>query len=313
MLDQFVGKLEHPVLDLLHRPVDLPHKERDGPPGNCLDGTLDHQLGLELTRCELGGFRLEEFPDFVDLICVHLPGRVRSALFWVLNQCIRSVLSMSGKVRPNERHTSVQPGHIHYTMSPSMESFVVRGRHFPAEARRELALARCRGNALEERRPLRPFSRRSPPASTGVIHVIGRVPESPDMLGPFGSGASTSLGDAAALAPGTGYPPKRPWCRPRAGACHRAAARFLPALAVITGIFLLAADSNLVLLLLNVRSRARPRPARRRHHRPARGSKTPGHAEHAAAPAPARPAGCSVREVPATVEATLLVRWRPER
>ena len=90
--------------------------------------------------------------------------------------------------------------------------------------------------------------------SGGWLHTVGRL------------GASTSLGDAAALAavardrlfadvPAVGTEDWRYVARPvnhvRLGpASHREAARFLTILAVITGIFLLAACSNLVLLLL---------------------------------------------------------------
>ena len=94
------------------------------------------------------------------------------------------------------------------------------------------------------------------------------------LLGPFGGwrhavgrlGPSTSLGDAAALAalargrliadvPAVGTDDRRYLARPvdhvRLGpASHRDAARFLTTLAVITGIFLLAACSNMVRLLL---------------------------------------------------------------
>ena len=90
--------------------------------------------------------------------------------------------------------------------------------------------------------------------SGGWLHTVGRL------------GASTSLGDAAALAavardrliadlPAMGTWNWRYVARPvnhvRLGPeYHREAARFLTILAVITGIFLLAACSNLVLLLL---------------------------------------------------------------
>ena len=92
--------------------------------------------------------------------------------------------------------------------------------------------------------------------SGGLLHAVGRL------------GASTSLGDATALAAvardrliaefpamGMGTEDWRYVARPvnhvRLGPeSHREAARFLTILAVITGIFLLAACSNLVLLLL---------------------------------------------------------------
>ncbi len=92
--------------------------------------------------------------------------------------------------------------------------------------------------------------------SGGWLHAVGRL------------GASTSLGDATALAalardrliadvPAMGMGAEDWWyvARPvnhvRLGPeSHREAARFLTILAVITGIFLLAACSNMVLLLL---------------------------------------------------------------